>query len=357
MTDDNRQVQDGVVRWLSARTDHALAVVNRGLARVHGLSRYFVIGCVSLALILALQLFPHSHLFFIDDYIQLGAMDGVIQDFGSPPFRLYEFYDGSAKRLQRQTEEGPLPWFADPKLKIRFFRPLSSGLLTLDHALFGHRTWGYRIQATLWYLLLVVAYGHWVRRIIPLAPGDRAGSTTAGRAWHPAAMLALLIFVVSDKHWLNVFWSAGRWVLVSTALATLGCAFYTSWRTDRWRSGPYLSVMTFIAALLAGEVALAILAYPVAGEIFCPARNRPGRLKGLALLSILAIGYLAFYAVSGYGTHGSTLYLNPMDDPARYLARLPSRILAMWEKSFSGFRPTCELHQQRLRAWPCWQLF
>src|SRR5262245_19357823 len=314
--------------------DHALAPVHRLLAGLGRQSRYFLIGCVSLALVLALQLIPHSHLFFGDDYIQLGAMEGVVQDFGSPPFRLYEFYDGSVERWQRQIERGPLPWFASPELKIRFFRPLSSGLLTLDHALFGRRTWGYRIDATFWYLLLVVAYAAWIRQIIPLEPGEATVPSRAGRAWHPAAMLALLTFVVSDHHWLNVFWSAGRWVLVSTALTMVGCVCYTSWRSDKWRPGLYLCVMMFTAGLLSGEVALAILAYPVAGEIFGPAGSRGGRLKGLALLSIVAIGYLGFYAAGRYGTHGSNLYLNPMDEPTRYLARLPTRLLAMSEEVF-----------------------
>jgi hypothetical protein len=317
------------VRRLSVLPDSALALADRVLARVYALQRYFLVGCVSLALILALQLIRHSHLFPGDDYIHLGTLDGVIQDYGSSPFQLYQFYDGSTERWQRQIENGPLPWFADPKLKFRFFRPLSSGLLALDYALFGHRTWGYRIDATLWFVLLVVAYGLWVRRIIPPAPNDRPQSSNSGRSWHPAAMLALLIFVVADNHWLDILWSAGRWVLVSTALTVLGCVFYERWRSDAWRPGLYLSVLTIIGGFLSGEVALAILAFPLASELFSPEGGRAARLKGLALLFILAIGYLVFYKVGGYGTHGSNVYLNPMEEPATYLARLPTRILAM----------------------------
>ena len=311
-----------------------MAAVDRGLARVYGLSRYFLAGCALLALVLALQLIRHSHLFPGDDYIHLGTLDGVIQDYGSAPFGLYEFYDGSTERWQRQIERGPLPWFADPELKLRFFRPLSSALLALDHALFGGRTWGYRIDATLWFLLLVVAYGLWVRRIIPLAPADPSGSSSPERSWHPAAMLALLVFVVSDNHWLNILWSAGRWVLVSTALTVLGCVFYAKWRSDGWRPGLYLSVLAIIGGFLSGEVALAILAFPLALEIFSPARERAAQLKGLAVLCVLAIGYLGFYSAGGYGTHGSNAYLNPMDEPATYLARLPGRILAMSSELF-----------------------
>jgi len=296
---------------------------------MYGLSRYFLIGCVLLALFLSLQLIRHTHLFPGDDYIHIGTLDGVIQDFGSAPFDLYEFYDGSPERWQRQIERGPLPWFADPTLKLKFFRPLSSGLLALDHRLFGHRTWGYRIDATLWFVLLVIAYGLWVRRIIPLASSHRSESSSPAQSWHPAAMLALLIFVVSDNNWLNILWSAGRWVLVATALTVLGCAFYARWRSDGWRPGLYLSVLAIVGGFLSGEVALAILAFPLAGEIFAPERDRAGRLKGIALLFILAIGYLAFYKVGGYGTHGSNSYLNPLDDLSTYLGRLPGRILAM----------------------------
>jgi hypothetical protein len=317
------------VSQLSVLADSAVALANRVLARVYGLQRYFLVGCISLALILALQLIRHSHLFPGDDYIHLGTLDGVIQDYGTSPFDLYVFYDGSTDRWQRQIEKGPLPWFADPTLKFRFFRPLSSGLLALDHAIFGHRTWGYRIDATFWFLLLVVAYGLWIRRIIPLSTDDRSQSSSREIGWHPAAMLAMLIFVVSDNHWLNILWSAGRWVLVATALTVLGCVFYTRWRREGWRPGLYLSVVTIIAGFLSGEVALAILAFPLAGEIFSTERDHAGRLKGLALLSMLALGYLLFYRAGGYGTHGSNLYLNPMDDVPTYLARLPTRILAM----------------------------
>ena len=114
-----------------------------GFGAMHRLSRYSLVCTAALALILALQLIPHSH-FFGDDYIHLATLEGRVRDFGVRPFRLYEFTDGSQERLRRQTEAGPFPWFAHPRMKVRFFRPISSGLIALDHSLFGHRSWGYR---------------------------------------------------------------------------------------------------------------------------------------------------------------------------------------------------------------------
>jgi hypothetical protein len=318
--------------------DLALSSVSVHRTRIVAwLSRHYLVCCASLALLLSLQLLPYSHLFPGDDYIHLGTLEGTVQGFGSAPFRLYEFMDGSAEHWRRQSENGPLPWFAHPEIKIKFFRPISSGLLALDHYVFGQRSWGYRIQAILWYLLLVVAHGLWARRMIPPAPGESSSAPTAGAAWHPAAMLGTLIFVVSDNQWLNVLWSAGRWVLVSAALALLGCFFYARWRQDGWRLGLPLAALTIGAGLLSGEVALAILAYPLAGEII-RAGDRAGRLRGVALLLTLSGGYLLLYALWGYGSYGTDVYLSPIAEPSKYLVQLPSRMLAMCGEVFFWIR-------------------
>jgi hypothetical protein len=292
---------------------------------VDWVSQHFLACCVSLALILSLQLVPHSHFVSGDDYIHLGTLDGSVHDFGSGPFRLYEFMDGSAERLRRQMEKGPMPWFTEPGIKIQFLRPISSGLVALDHSIFGHRSWGYRIQGILWYVVLVVAHALWTRGIVP----DSAGRqwTAAGR-WHPTAMLATLMFVVCDNQWFNVFWTAGRWVLVSSALALLGCVFYDRWRSG-WRPGLPLAIVAIVGGLLSGEVALAVLAFPLAAEIIHPPGDRTGRFRGLIVLLSLGVSYLLFYVLLGYGSKGTDVYLSPMGDPLAYLAQLPTRMLEM----------------------------
>jgi hypothetical protein len=211
-------------------------------------------------LILTVPLIPHSH-FHGDDYIQIGTLEGVFDRFGTAPFDLYSFTDGSLERNKRQIETGPVPWFVHPEMKVHFFRPVSSALLSLDHALFGRNIRAYRIQAILWYVLLVLAFGAWARLMIPSADGG---------FWPPAAILALIIFAVSDSQWVNVLWTAGRWVLVTTAFALAGCAAYLRWRLHGWRPGRYLSVAAMVMALLSGEVALAVLAYLLAFEIVSP---------------------------------------------------------------------------------------
>jgi hypothetical protein len=297
---------------------------------------------ILLALILSLQLIPHSH-FFGDDYIQIGTLEGTVADFGSAPFFLYSFADGRPDRLERQTTAGPLPWFAHPRFKVNFFRPINSLLLTLDHALFGRWVYGYRIQAIFWYLGLIAALAAWLRRVIPAVPrpgpGGETGTTWpgAGIRWPAAAVLALFIFAVSDSHWVNVLWTAGRWVLPAVTLSLLGCVAHLRWRQEGWRPGRILSMLAFAAGLLAGEVALAVMAYPIVLEICRPGGRRPGRLAAVVPIAGVAVAYLVFYNLAGFGAFGNDIYLNPLSDPVRFLLLAPTRILAMCSEIFLWF--------------------
>jgi hypothetical protein len=275
-------------------------------------------------LLLTLPLVRHSH-FYGDDYIQIGTLAGVFERFGTPPLDLYGFIDGSPERLERQMEAGPVPWFVHPSMKVRFFRPVSSALLALDQALFGRNVQGYRIQAILWYLLLVLTFGAWVRRIIP---SGRAGSVSAG------AVLAMIIFAVSDSHWVNVAWTAGRWVLTATTLALLGCLAHVLWRTEGWKPGRYLSIAAFALSLLAGEVALAVMAFLAAFEIIRPAGEFPERWRTLAPPAVLAAAYLVLYGLFGFGAAKQSIYISPLSAPVEYLGQLPGRMLAMFGEIF-----------------------
>jgi hypothetical protein len=71
--------------------------------------------------------------FILDDYAFVGWLEGT-----SPrrvtPFDLYEFASGERAENFEMVRRGPWPWWTDLDFKIRFFRPLSSALLFIDHA-------------------------------------------------------------------------------------------------------------------------------------------------------------------------------------------------------------------------------
>jgi len=281
---------------------------------------------VLIVLGLTLPLIPQSF-FYGDDYIQIGTLDGVFDRFGSAPFDLYRFSDGTLESWNRQIENGPIPWFSHPEMKTHFFRPVSSGLLALDHAAFGLNAWAYRIQAILWYLLVVLAFAALARRLIPLGTS----------AWHPAVVLALFIFAASDSHWVNVLWTAGRWVLVATAFALLACVAHLRWRSEGWRPGRYLSLLLAVMALLAGEVALAALAYLFALEIIMGEGGARGRARALAPFIVLLGAYVTLYMSLGFGAMATDDYVNPLAHPVGYFSQLTGRLLAMCGELFLWF--------------------
>src|SRR4051812_992692 len=89
--------------------------------------------------------------FFTDDYPFVAYLDGAVPSRAAA-LGLYDFARADPANIQELVQHGPYPWWTDPELKLRFFRPLSSGLLALDHALFGHAPLGYHVHAVLWYV-------------------------------------------------------------------------------------------------------------------------------------------------------------------------------------------------------------
>jgi hypothetical protein len=43
----------------------------------------------------------------------------------------------------------------------------------------------------------------------------------------------------------------------------------------------------------------------------------------------LAIGYLVFYKLAGYGVKGSAVYIDPISSPLQYLTDLPPKLLSL----------------------------
>jgi hypothetical protein len=288
---------------------------------------------LAVAAVLSIQLVPQSA-FYGDDYIQLGILEETTEGISAGPLDLYGFMDGSAESVRKSMKSGPIPWFVHPRFKVNFFRPVSSALLVIDHKIFGLRPWGYRIQAILWYLLIVALYATWLRRLMPAAAGESSDAEASRGALGSAALLALIIFAVSDSHWVNVAWTAGRWVLVTTALALAGCIAHLRWRQEGWRPGLFLSLILLVLGFLAGELTLAVLAFPVAFEIVAPKAKIGERVRGLAPLALVTGVYLVVYKLLGRGAYGGAEYLDPSSDPFGYLVELPGKMLAMFGEIF-----------------------
>lgn len=230
-------------------------------------------------------------------------------------FSLYDFFAADEVAVGRR--HGLLPWWADDALSIRFFRPLSSLLLSIDHQLLdGGGVWSH-LHAALWFALTLYA----------------------------AHRVFSLLFDVADARWITPLYgilschtvplalAAARHSHVSAALALASFeCLIRALRTSRLELH-FAAGALFTLALLGGESAVAVL--PIA---FVYAMQEAGVRRALRLLApeiaiafVLSLGY----ALGGFGVQRSSGYLTP--GSAEFFVALPARLVSLAGGLLSGF--------------------
>jgi hypothetical protein len=258
--------------------------------------------------------------FIGDDYLQIAQLERW-SPVPASPLDLYVFMPRDAAHVERLRQEGILPYFAAPDLKIAFLRPFTSALMWLDHTLFGRWPLPYHVHTLLWFGGLLLIAASLLRRTLP--PG--------------LALLALAVFCLDDAHAMAAGWIAARNATVACALVFLGLWAHLRWRTEGWRWGAVLAPIAVGLGLGAGEMGLGALAYLFAWELLEGARagRRPERTPGpsvfraLAPSVLLAAVYLIAHRVTGSGARASGGYLDPFGDPVGTLRQLPERVLLL----------------------------
>ena len=236
------------------------------------------------------------------------------------PLDLYRFIDGSTQGVQRLVERGGFPWFADPHLKLAFFRPLAGALWWAEHAVFGRSAVFYHGLSVLWYLGLLYVAWLLFRRTLPVG----------------LAGLAAILFAASDTHAMAVAWLSNRHAVIAAGLTLGGLVLHLRAREDGFRPGWGLSALCYALGLCAGETALGALAYLYSYELLGRSDALSGRIKALLPSSLLVLGYLILYKRLGYGAAGSAGYLDPLAEPAAFLRAAPERILVLFGSLLGG---------------------
>jgi hypothetical protein len=228
-----------------------------------------------------------------DDVFHRGMVEGRLSAVRWGPTELYDFIGAPSRPPSQLREHGVLPWFAADDLKVRFFRPLSSGILAGELTLVGDRAWISRLHSLAWFCVvlgLVVVVNERV-----LEPR--------------AASLATLIYALSGGLLLPVSWPAARHELICTVFALLAFWWHVRARDDGWTPGRVLSPLAFAVGLLAGELTLGAVALIAAWEWLARADRWRDRLVAVTPIATVTLGYLVFYAVRDYGTRSTAAYV------------------------------------------------
>jgi len=246
-----------------------------------------------------------------DDHIHRLSLSGTssIRGFTSDPLDLFRFAGPEQNRVL--MEQGVFPWWADPQALLAFFRPITSLSHWLDHALWPQSAVLAHAQSALWFLLGLVGIWALYRRL--LTP-----------PW--VAALALVFYGLDDARAGPLTWIANRNALVACGLSVWALVFHHLWRREQLRVGAWLSPLSLALGLLAGEGAIAIVAYLFAYALFLddgPVVRRMLRLW--PYLVVIVIWRLCARSL-GYGSFGSGVYMDPLGEPLPFAVSLVQRL-------------------------------
>ena len=229
------------------------------------------------------------------------------------PFDLYAFVDDSDR--QALFDRGLLPWWSHPQITIRFFRPLSSALLFLDHRIFGAHPFPMHLHSLVWWLFAVLAVRALARRLFPSAR---------------VQLMATAIFALAPCHAVPLSWIANREVLLALTFGVLALPRYAEFRRTRALAPAGLALLLFALALFSGgEYALSFTGYVVAFDVVRRRESVVSRVTGWLPFALPAAAYMGVRGALHYGSHGSGFYSDPLRDPGRFFHKAPERLVTL----------------------------
>jgi hypothetical protein len=253
-----------------------------------------------------------------DDYIHAMIARGSseLQGFARAPLDMYRFTTG--EHTLTLMREGVLSWWEDPQAKLAFFRPLSAVTHYFDYQLFPEQPVLIRLHSVLWGAVLFFSVLALYRRLI-------------GPGWICA--LAIALYVLDDARGWVVSWVAARNAVVATALSIWALYFHHRARAQGFRPGAFLAPLFLALGLLAAEGAIAICGYLAAYALLLDRGSVRDRLLSLAPHVAVVVAWRAGYRALGYGVAHSGLYIDPLAEPAAFLAALAERApVLLWSQ-------------------------
>ncbi|MBX7258413.1 MAG: hypothetical protein K1Y02_18765 [Candidatus Hydrogenedentes bacterium] len=261
--------------------------------------------------------------FGTDDYFFLASFKGFpgLPEYRQDPMKTFVFSDGNPERNAALMDRGVSPWWSVNEGKLAFWRPLASRLHWLDYKLFGENPDPMHIENMLWYAALCALLFVMYRRL--MTPIWVAG-------------FAALLYTIDSDNGMNVGWISSRNTLMSACLIVATVFAHHRWRGEKSLAAGVLAPVSLLIGLLCGEAAMGALAYLFAYALFMDRAKWPARFAALVPCgTVFAVWFLSYRAM-GYGTVGSSWYLDPGHVPLAFLNRLLIHFPALLTNQFIG---------------------
>lgn len=241
-----------------------------------------------------------------DDHFQRAFVRG----YGSirrEPWDLFRFVSDDPAERRVVLDRGVLPWSTSAALKTAFFRPLSSLSVYADYALLPDLPWLFHLENLALYAALIALALALYRSVLPSAP---------------IAALAGLLFAIDEAHGVPIGWIANRNALFASVFSVAAILLHHRGRRA-------LASICLGLAVCSGEVGVGAFGYLVAYALTLDPAPLRRRLIGLLPYAALILGWRIAVRQLGFGVRGSGYYVDPGEEPLRFLATFPVRFVEL----------------------------
>jgi hypothetical protein len=233
---------------------------------------------------------------------------------------MLDLFGVAPSKLRTYMEDlGYLPWGDDPDINISLARPLTALSHMLDYALWPDLPAIQHLHSLLWFALGVGMVAALYRRA-------HASALAAG--------LAALMFAVEDAHSLVAGWVANRNALLCLVFGVAMVHAHLRWRERRSPGFGVAALVLLILGLLSGEATLGAVAYVVAWQLTREEGSWRKRLLPVVPYALVIVTWRVVYNILEYGAKGSSLYIDPGEQPLRFAGalaeRLPLLVAGQW---------------------------
>ncbi len=269
------------------------------------LSPYIIYGCLLTPFVLC---FPALFLGLVgDDYYHKAILLNSLPYDSNPFTDLFTFFHGSIEKNQFLIDIGVLPWWAELNVQASFMRPISVLTHVFDYMLWPDILFLHHIHSMLW-----MSAGIWAtyRVFLVLLPKE---------SW--LIHLSILLFAVEDAHIVATSWLANRNACVAFFFAMLCFRYHILWCQKDQKtsaSASYKSQFFFVLALLSGESGICILGYILAYNFMFTTFAKGKRYIPYIFWIVL---WRILYTSLGFGTFGSSIYIDPIQSPLLFIER------------------------------------
>jgi hypothetical protein len=257
-----------------------------------------------------------------DDYLILAVLSGPppLAELYPAPLDVFDFVGGSRERSQRMLDLGLLPWWTDPAIQIRFWRPASALTHWLDSASWPDLPVMMHAHSLLWFAALNVAVGLAYRRFM-------------GPSW--AAGLAVVLYAVDGGHAEGAGWVAYRNGVLGALWGVVALVAHDRWRRDGWRPGAVVGPAGLALSVLSAEAGAGTAGYLLAHAAALDRAPWTRRLAALVPYGVTLVLWQAVYHGLGYGVRGYVPeYISPVREPVEFagalLVKAPVHLLSQW---------------------------